>query len=87
MPVPDFQSQMRPLLGALSDGERHSIASIRDDVAEHFSLGQDDVEERIPSGRVTTLQNRVGWAATYLAENPERVDLKCPDSVQRVQGV
>jgi restriction system protein len=64
--VPDFQSVMHPLLGILRDNNDHSIKSIRDELAIHFSLDQEDIEERIPSGRVTTFQNRVGWAATYL---------------------
>lgn len=66
MAVPDFQSLMRPLLEILADDGDHSIRSIREDLTSHFALGQEDVEELIPSGRVTTLQNRVGWAATYL---------------------
>jgi restriction system protein len=57
---------MRPLLVALDDGEEQSIKAIRADLAEAFSLSQTDVDELIPSGRVTTFQNRVGWAATYL---------------------
>ncbi|MDQ3728514.1 MAG: restriction endonuclease [Actinomycetota bacterium] len=66
MAVPDFQSLMRPLLVALADGGDHAIAAIRGDLAEQFALNQDDIDEMIPSGRVTTFQNRVGWAATYL---------------------
>lgn len=66
MPVPDFQSLMQPLLDVLADGEDHLIRSIRDDLASHFALSDADIEELIPSGRVTTFQNRVGWAATYL---------------------
>ncbi len=64
--MPDFQSLMQPLLSILCDGEDHAIPSIRDDLAKHFALSQEDIEERIPSGRVTTFQNRVGWATTYL---------------------
>lgn len=66
MAVPDFQSLMRPLLEILSDDSDHSIRSIRQALASHFSLTEADIEERIPSGRVTTFQNRVGWATTYL---------------------
>jgi restriction system protein len=66
MAVPDFQSLMRPLLAALEDGEDRAIGSIRATLAAEFELGQEDLDERIPSGRVTTFQNRVGWAATYL---------------------
>ncbi len=57
---------MRPLLSVLDDGNDHTITSIRSDLASHFGLTQEDIDERIPSGRVTTLQNRVGWASTYL---------------------
>lgn len=57
---------MRPLLAAHEDGVEHNIATVRDGLAEEFSLSADDLAERIPSGRVTTLQNRVGWAVTYL---------------------
>jgi restriction system protein len=39
---------------------------VRGELARGFALTQDDIEELIPSGRVTTFQNRVGWAATYL---------------------
>lgn len=36
------------------------------ELAREFALTQDDIEELIPSGHVTTFQNRVGWATTYL---------------------
>lgn len=57
---------MRPLLAVLADGENRSVEAIRSELATHFALSQADIEERIPSGRVTTFQNRVGWATTYL---------------------
>jgi restriction system protein len=62
--VPDFQSLMRPLLAALEDGAPRPIQVIRGELAREFALTQDDIEELIPSGRVTTFQNRVGWATT-----------------------
>lgn len=64
--VPDFQTLMRPLLASTEDGAEHNIADLRDTLAFEFALSEDDLAERIPSGRVTTMQNRVGWAATYL---------------------
>lgn len=66
MAVPDFQTLMRPLLAIHDDGDEHAIASTREAVAQTFDLSEEDRTERIPSGRVTKLQNRVGWAATYL---------------------
>lgn len=64
--VPDFQTLMRPLLALTEDGAEHNIADLRESLADDFELSEEDRAERIPSGRVTTLQNRVGWAATYL---------------------
>lgn len=66
MSVPDFQTLFRPLLEVLGDGQDHEIKDIRERLATAFSLTDDDIQERIPSGQVTKLQNRVGWAATYL---------------------
>lgn len=68
---------MRPLLAAHEDGAEHEIAATREQLADEFGLSEEDRAERIPSGRVTTLQNRVGWAATYLfrsglLERPQR---------------
>lgn len=66
MAVPDFQTIMRPLLDLHGDGEEHEIATTHGQVADFFDLSPEERAERIPSGRVTTLQNRVGWATTYL---------------------
>lgn len=66
MSVPDFQTIMRPLLAFHADGHEHEVAATRHAIADHFNLGPEDLADRIPSGRVTTLQNRVGWAAMYL---------------------
>src|SRR3954465_5087327 len=68
---------MRPLLASHEDGAEHEIAATRELLADRFALNDGDRAERIPSGRVTTLQNRVGWAATYLfrsglLERPKR---------------
>jgi restriction system protein len=66
MAVPDYQTLMRPVLSIADDGRDHTAASIRQAVIAQFQLTSDDVEERLPSGRGTTLRNRVGWALTYL---------------------
>jgi restriction system protein len=66
MSVPDFQTIMRPLLAHHADGEEHEIADTRLALADEFGLSEEERAERIPSGRVTYLQNRVGWAAMYL---------------------
>lgn len=80
---------MRPLLVSLEGGDDRTITSIRADLAERFSLSQADLDELIPSGRVTTFQNRVGWAATYLyrtklIERPKRAVYRITDRGRRV---
>lgn len=89
MAVPDFQTLMRPLLTVLDDGEHHAISSVREALAEKFALTQEDIDERIPSGRVTTFQNRVGWAATYLyrtklIERPKRATYRITERGREV---
>ena len=76
MPVPDYQSLMLPTLKALSDGVETSISELRDRIAAAEGLTQEDVSEKLPSGRQTVFANRVGWAVTYM----ERAGL-----VQRVR--
>lgn len=84
MAVPDFQTIMRPLLALHVDGQEHEIATTRSVLADHFDLSPADRQERTPSGSVSTLQNRVGWAATYLfraglLERPRRAHYRITD--------
>jgi len=66
MPVPDFQTLMRPLLEEYAaEGERR-IADVRAVLATRFGLTEEELAERLPSGSARTFDNRVGWAATYL---------------------
>lgn len=80
---------MRPLLEVLNDGHDHHVRAIREDLARCFSLDQADIEEMIPSGRVTMFQNRVGWATTYLyrsmlIERPTRAVYRIGDRGRHV---
>lgn len=80
---------MRPLLASLEGGDERTITALRGGLAEEFSLGEEDLAELIPSGRVTTFQNRVGWAATYLyrtklIDRPRRAVYRITDRGRRV---
>src|SRR5690606_4896315 len=75
--VPDFQSLMLPLLKFSADGKEHTMQEARDGLAKVMGLSEDDLRERLPSGRQTTYANRVAWAKVYLTqagvlESPKR---------------
>jgi len=66
MPIPDFQSLMRPLLVAMADGREHTAADVRQAVAKQFNLTEAELSEMLPSGHQPVLNNRVGWSKTDL---------------------
>ena len=68
MPIPDFQTLMRPLLDAHSDGEEHLNRDLVDQLAREFELTEDERREMLPSGRAKLFANRVGWAKTHIMQ-------------------
>lgn len=66
MPIPDFQSVMRPVLLSITDGSPKLMAEVLEDVCGHFQLTEDERAQRLPSGKQTYIKNRVGWARTYM---------------------
>ena len=77
MPVPGYQTFMRPLLELLTDGQDHVVREAYARVADRCGLTEADRQELIPSGTQRLLDNRVGWAKTYLLkagllESPRR---------------
>lgn len=59
---------MRPILALLSDGQTYRSRQVKDQMAEFFDLTESERLEMLPSGRQRTMDNRVGWALTYLAQ-------------------
>jgi restriction system protein len=66
MAVPDYETLMLPVLKFLGDGNDHKTSEIVSHVSNEFDLSEDDREALIPSGRAKLVNNRVGWACTYL---------------------
>ena len=67
MPVPDFQSLMRPLLIATNEvGVETSMKNLAPIIAATLGLSAEDVAALNPSGRMTTFMNRLHWAKIYL---------------------
>ncbi len=65
--IPDYQTLMRPVLEAASDGKIH-IKDITAALAEQFKLTEEEKAHLLPSGKQTTFANRVHWARTYLKQ-------------------
>jgi restriction system protein len=81
LPIPDFQTVMRPLLELASDGGEHSLADAREKLARVFKLTDQETKELLPSGRQAIFGNRVAWAKVYLShagvfDTPRRAILR-----------
>lgn len=66
MAVPDFQSIMYPFLSTIQDGQTYSLNDVVEKLSKYFKLSQEDLREKIPSGKQPLFRNRVGWARNYL---------------------
>lgn len=66
MPIPDYQTLMRPLLVYGADGTEKNINEAIEALADEFRLTPDEREELLPSGKQRLLANRTHWARTYL---------------------
>lgn len=66
MAVPDFQSVMRPVLATVQNGAPLPLRELRERIADQFQLTEEERKEYLPSGNQTVINNRVGWARTYL---------------------
>ena len=64
--VPDYETLMLPILKFLSDEEEHRTSALVTAASDEFGLTEDERRELIPSGRAKLINNRVGWACTYL---------------------
>lgn len=66
MAIPDYQTLMLPLLKSLDDNQPHSMRELFESLSTQFNLNDEDMSERVPSGRETKIKNRISWARTYL---------------------
>jgi restriction system protein len=85
--IPDYQTIMLPLLQMASDGRERELREATDNLADQFSLTDEERNEMLPSGNQLLFANRVNWARTYLKQaglltNPRRGAFKITDSGQ-----
>ena len=68
MPIPDFQSLMRPLLEAHTDGKEHLNRNLVAQLADQFWLSDEERREMLPSGGARLFDNRIGWAKSHITQ-------------------
>lgn len=64
--IPDYQTLMLPLLELLSDRKEHELQDLIKILSDKFNLTEEERNELLPSGNQEIINNRVGWARTYL---------------------
>jgi restriction system protein len=68
MPIPDFQSLMRPLLEAHADGKERLNRDLVAQLGEQFGLTEEERREMLPSGGSRLFDNRIGWAKSHITQ-------------------
>lgn len=89
MSVPRFSEFIKPFLVSLKDGKEHTFKDLRQQLAIHFKLTEEDLSELLQSGTQTVFVNRVYWAGTYLTKagltiKPSRGTVKITKEGQKV---
>lgn len=64
--IPNYQTFLLPTLKILADGKEHKSRDLIEQLVEAFRFTEEDRKERLPSGSQPVLDNRIGWARTYL---------------------
>jgi len=66
MAIPDYQSTMLPVLQFMNDSKEHSLREVTEHIVGKFKLTDSEQRELLASGQQPIIDNRVGWARTYL---------------------
>lgn len=66
MAIPDYQGFMLPLLRMIADGGEYPVREIYQRLSDEFDLTPEERAELLPSGGQPLVENRIGWAKTYL---------------------
>lgn len=68
--IPNYQQFMRPFLevALAANGNEVKLRNVINELADKFNLTEEEKSETLPSGKQSILDNRVGWARTYLTK-------------------
>lgn len=64
--IPDYQTIMLPMLNLLEDNQEHSLQETIEYIVNLFKVSPEERRDLLPSGKQSVIDNRVGWARTYL---------------------
>jgi len=68
MAIPNYQTFMLPLLNYSADNQVHSINEIIVELSKQFKTTEEERKLLLPSGTQYVVDNRIGWAKTYLTK-------------------
>lgn len=65
--IPDYQSLMRPVLECARN-EPRKISDVVEEISSNLALSVEDRHQMLPSGKQTTIANRIHWARSYMKQ-------------------
>ncbi|GGM05203.1 restriction endonuclease [Pseudooceanicola nanhaiensis] len=65
--IPDYQSLMRPVLECARN-EPRKISDVVEEISDRLELTEQERQQMLPSGKQTTIANRVHWARSYMKQ-------------------
>ncbi len=66
MSIPKYDDLFLPFLQFLRDGKEHPIKEVIEHLCNRFNLTDEERSRLLPSGKQHVVNNRVGWARTFL---------------------
>ena len=66
MAIPDYKSFFIHFLKYASDQKEHSLRETINHLIDELGFTEEEQKEMLPSGNQTYIENRIGWARTYL---------------------
>ena len=68
MAITTYEECMLPLMKIAEDGKEHLFREVTDALINQFNLTEKEKQELLPSGSAFVINNRIGWARTYLTK-------------------
>lgn len=65
--IPNYQLLMRPVLESARHAPR-KISDVVEEISDRLNLSDSDRQQMLPSGKQTTITNRVHWARSYMKQ-------------------